>query len=190
MGSCSVQRVRCFDFKGLFWDVTERVLERRLLKHLSCTWVERGPKIQLFLLLSLLTRQPVDLWFHLKMEPSEVGCKESDMTEQLNWTEAADSLWFCGYKICSSFWTRHNHYKIKVGVLIFIVQSLSHICDTMDCSTPGLPDLRHSWSLLKLMSTELVMSFNHLVLSHPCLLPPSIFPRIMVFCNESALLIR
>ena len=37
---------------------------------------------------------------------------------------------------------------------------------------------------------KLVMSFNHLVLSHPCLLPPSIFPRIMVFCNESALLIR
>ena len=152
-------------------------------------WKE-APRSNFSCFYSLLTRQPVDLWFHLKMEPSEVGCKESDMTEQLNWTEAADSLWFCGYKICSSFWTRHNHYKIKVGVLIFIVQSLSHICDTMDCSTPGLPDLRHSWSLLKLMSTELVMSFNHLVLSHPCLLPPSIFPRIMVFCNESALLIR
>ena len=45
------------------------------------------------------------------------------------------------------------------------------------------------WSLLKLMSIELVMPFNHLVLCHPLLLP-SIFPRIKVFSNESVLHIR
>ena len=44
-----------------------------------------------------------------------------------------------------------------------------------------------SWSLLKLMSTELVMLSNHLVLCHPLLLLPSIFPSIRVFSNESAL---
>ena len=46
-----------------------------------------------------------------------------------------------------------------------------------------------SRSLLKLMSIELVMPSNHLILSHPLLLP-SIFPSIRVFSNESAVCIR
>ena len=45
-------------------------------------------------------------------------------------------------------------------------------------------------SLLKLMSIESVMSSNHLILCHPLLLPPSIFPSIRVFSNESALRMR
>ena len=44
--------------------------------------------------------------------------------------------------------------------------------------------------LLKLMSIELVMSFNHLTLCHPLLLLPSVFPSIKVFSKESALCIR
>ena len=47
-----------------------------------------------------------------------------------------------------------------------------------------------SRSLLKLMSIELVMPFNHLILCCPLLLPPSIFPSIRVFSNESVLRIR
>ena len=46
------------------------------------------------------------------------------------------------------------------------------------------------WSLLKLMSIESVMPSNHLILCHPLLLPPSIFPSIRVFSNELALHIR
>ena len=46
------------------------------------------------------------------------------------------------------------------------------------------------WSLLRLMSIELVMPSNHLILYYPCLLLPSIFPRIRVFSNESFLHIR
>ena len=42
-------------------------------------------------------------------------------------------------------------------------------------------------NLLKLMSTESVLPSNHLILCRPLLLPPSIFPRIRVFSNESAL---
>ena len=45
-------------------------------------------------------------------------------------------------------------------------------------------------SLLKLMSIESVMPSNHLILCHPLLLPPSIFPSIRVFSNESVLRIR
>ena len=47
-----------------------------------------------------------------------------------------------------------------------------------------------SQSLLKLMSIESMMPSNHLILSHPLLLLPSIFPSIRVFSNESALHIR
>ena len=48
----------------------------------------------------------------------------------------------------------------------------------------------NSRSLLRLMSIESVMSSNHLILCHPLFLPPSIFPSIRVFSNESALYIR
>ena len=47
-----------------------------------------------------------------------------------------------------------------------------------------------SQSMLKLMSIELVMPSNHLILSHPLLLLPSILPSIRVFSNESAFCIR
>ena len=50
--------------------------------------------------------------------------------------------------------------------------------------------ITNSQSLLKLMSTELVMPSNHLILCHPLLLPPSIFPSIRVFSNKSVLHIR
>ena len=49
--------------------------------------------------------------------------------------------------------------------------------------------ITNSWSLLKLQSIESVMPSNHLILCRP-LLPPSIFPSIMVFSNESVLHIR
>ena len=47
-----------------------------------------------------------------------------------------------------------------------------------------------SRSMHKLMSTESMTPSNHLILCHPLLLPPSIFPSIRVFSNESALPIR
>ena len=50
--------------------------------------------------------------------------------------------------------------------------------------------ITNSWSLLKHMSIESVMPSNHLILCHPLLLLPSIFPSIRVFSNESVLCIR
>ena len=50
--------------------------------------------------------------------------------------------------------------------------------------------ITNSRSLLKLMSVESVMPCNHLILCHPLLLLPSIFPSIRVFSNESVLHIR
>ena len=54
----------------------------------------------------------------------------------------------------------------------------------------GSLSITHSWSLLKPMSIELVMPSKYLILRRPLLLPPSIFPSIRVFSNESALCIR
>ena len=50
--------------------------------------------------------------------------------------------------------------------------------------------ITNSWSSFKLMSIESVMPSSHLILCHPLLLPPSIFPRIRIFSNESAIHIR
>ena len=50
--------------------------------------------------------------------------------------------------------------------------------------------ITNSHSVFKLMSIELVMPSNHLILCRPPLLPPSIFPSIRVFSNESVLRIR
>ena len=50
--------------------------------------------------------------------------------------------------------------------------------------------ITNSWSLLKLMSIELVMPSNHFILCHPLLLLPSIFPSIRIFSSESALCIK
>ena len=65
---------------------------------------------------------------------------------------------------------------------ISVAQSCLTLCDPMDCT--------NSRSLLKLMSIKSVMPSNHLILCHPLLLLPSIFPSIRVFSNESVLRIR
>ena len=71
-----------------------------------------------------------------------------------------------------------------------VAQSRPTLCDPMDRSMLGLPVHHQLLSLLKLMSNELVMPSNHLILYHPLLFPPSIFPSIRVFSNESFLHIR
>ena len=60
----------------------------------------------------------------------------------------------------------------------------------MDCSTAGFPVFHHLLSFLKLMSSELMIPSNHLILCHPLLLLLSIFPSIRIFSSESVLCIR
>ena len=69
--------------------------------------------------------------------------------------------------------------------------SILSFCDPWTAVVQAsLPILHHLPELLKLISTESVMPSNHLVLCHPLLLLPLIFPSISVFFNESALCIR
>ena len=79
---------------------------------------------------------------------------------------------------------------VFLGMLLFSPSVVSNSLHPMDCSTPGFPVLHHLPELLKLMSIELVLPSNHLILCRPLLLPPSIFPSIRVFSNESVLPIR
>ena len=71
-----------------------------------------------------------------------------------------------------------------------VAQSCPTICDPMGCSTPDLPAPHNSRSPPKLLSIESVMQSSHLILCHPLLLLPSIFPSIRVFSKESVLCIR
>ena len=73
------------------------------------------------------------------------------------------------------------------------VQSLSHVrllVTPWTAACQASLSITNSWSLLKLMSIESVMPSNYLILCHPLLLLPSIFPSIGVFSNESVLHIR
>ena len=73
------------------------------------------------------------------------------------------------------------------------VQSLSRVrlfATPWTAAHQALLSITNSQSLLKLMSIELAMPCNHILLCHPILLPPSIFPSTRVFSNESAFPIR
>ena len=76
----------------------------------------------------------------------------------------------------------------------FLKMSVQFSCSVMSISATPWTAVRqaslsitNSWSLLKLMSIESVMPSNHSILCCPLLLPPSIFPSIRVFTNESVL---
>ena len=70
------------------------------------------------------------------------------------------------------------------------VQLLSHVwlfATPWTAARQSSLSITNYWSLLKLMPIESVMPSNHLILCCPLLLPPSIFPSIRFFSNESAL---
>ena len=78
-------------------------------------------------------------------------------------------------------------------VMLSSVQSLSRIwllVTPWTAARQASLSITNCWNLLKLISIESVMPSNHLFLCHPLLLPPSIFPSIRIFSNESALRIR
>ena len=82
------------------------------------------------------------------------------------------------------------------AVINFIFSSVQSLSRVRLFATPWTAacqaslSITNSRSLLRLMSIESVMSSNHLILCHPLLLLPSIFPSIRVFSNESVLRIR
>ena len=102
------------------------------------------------------------------------GSTESDMTEA----------------------TRQQQQQLNTLCYLFFlssVQSLSHVwlfATLWTAACQASLSITNSQSLLKLMSISSVMPSNHLILCHPLLLPPSLFPSIRVFSNELVLHIR
>ena len=101
-------------------------------------------------------------------------------------------------------WMLSRHSRQDASKIVFccehllcclVIKSCPTFCDPMDCSMPSSSVLHYSPDthiplLLKLMSIELMMLSNHLILCHLLLLLPSVFPSIRVFSNESVLRIR
>ena len=109
----------------------------------------------------------------------------------------------------SKSWTRlsdfHFHFQLRENFLYLLpsftacckekayfeissVQSLSHVllfATPWTAAHQASLSITNFQSLLKLISIELVMPSNYLILCHPLLLPPSIFPSITVFSSES-----
>ena len=71
-----------------------------------------------------------------------------------------------------------------------VAQSCLTLCDPWTAVHQASLSIANSQSLLKLMSIDLVIPSNHLILCHPLLLPPSIFASFRVFSNESVLCVR
>ena len=79
---------------------------------------------------------------------------------------------------------------ISGGCCYSVAQLCLTLCDPMDAACQASLSFTTSQSLLRLMSIEWVMPYNHLIFCRPLLLLPSIFPSIRVFSNESVLCIR
>ena len=96
-------------------------------------------------------------------------------------------------KLLGTILTLQSMWKINTE-RISSVQSLSRVwifATPWTAAWQAFPSITNSWSLFKLMSIELVMPSNHLILCCPLLLLlPSIFPNIRGFSNESVLHIR
>ena len=96
------------------------------------------------------------------------------------------------FKLCPKYWHYSKETSYSLQDQFSSVQSLSHVrlCNTMNCSTPGLLVHHHVPESTQTMFIESVMPSNHLIRCCPLFLLPSIFPNIKVFSNESALRIR
>ena len=110
------------------------------------------------------------------------------------WFYLLNTSWICVYVcacacacVCVCVCVCISSFKFKP--LVF--QPLSQVWLFVTPWTVARPaSLSFSWSLLKLMSIESVVPFNHLILCCPLLFLPSVFPSIGLFPNESALRIR
>ena len=82
-----------------------------------------------------------------------------------------------------------NIQRILNSFPVFQFSSVTQLCPTWIQRAPLMFSIKNtiSWSLLKLISIDSVMPSNHLILCHPLLLLPLVFPSIRVFSKELTL---
>ena len=83
-----------------------------------------------------------------------------------------------------------QHYNEEEDVIVQLLSRIWLVAIPWTAACQASMSCAISQSLLKLMSIESVMPYNHLILCHPLLLLPSVFPRIRVLSSELALRIR
>ena len=116
----------------------------------------------------------------------------------LGTSHTARSSWFCskfgqeGLRILALVLIL-KHVCLKGSIPLLLEEYCSVISDSwqpheLHAAHQASLSITNSRSLLKLMSIQLVIPSNHLILRHPLHLPPSIFPSIRVFSNESVLI--
>ena len=113
---------------------------------------------------------------------NEIKCRSVIINYKSEWPQKSDNE---NYTIC----------KMRICVyvnIVVIVQLVSHVLlfvTPWTVAHQASLSFTISWSLLRLMSIESVMLFNHLIICLPLLLLPSIFPNTRIFSNESACLV-
>ena len=91
------------------------------------------------------------------------------------------------WAIQSMEFSRPEHWSRSVSQSVLSLSHFRLFATLWSAAQQASLSITNSWSLLKLMSIESVMPSNHLILCHPLLLLPSIFPSIRVFSNDSVL---
>ena len=104
----------------------------------------------------------------------------------------SNNFYYISLKVCVDYEGHSISSKGFLPTFQFssVAQLCPTLCDPMDCSMPGFPIHHQLLSLLKIISISSVTQSYHLILCHPLLLLPSVFPSIRVFSNESVLYIR
>ena len=97
--------------------------------------------------------------------------------------------WFCTYFICKlpvclSRISYKPFFSVSVVVVLQSLSCVQHFAILWTAASQASLSFTFSWNLLKFLSVESVMPSNHLILCHPLLLLPSIFPSIRIFSNE------
>ena len=100
------------------------------------------------------------------------------------WVSFGQSFWFVWVWICTWYISGSSY------VVVLLLSCVRLFATPWTAAHQASLSFTSSQSLLKLMSIESVMLSNHLILCHPFLLLPSIFPSIRVFSKESVLYIR
>ena len=113
------------------------------------------------------------------------GCESWTIKKAEHRRIDAFRLW-CWRRLLRVPWTSRRSVQFNS-----IAQSCLALCNPMDTSMPGFPVYHQLPELAQThMSIESVMPSDHLILSHPLLLLPSVCPSIRVFSSESVLRIR
>ena len=167
------------------------------LKYADDTTLSAESKEELKSLLMKVKDESEKAGLKLNIQKTKIMASGPIISWQIN-GETMTDFFFLGSRItadgdCSHEIKRPLLLGRKAMTNLSSVQSLSHVrlfAIPWTAAHQVSLSVTNSRSLLKLMSIELVMPSNQLIFCGPLLLPPSIFPSIMVFSNESALCIR